>query len=79
MPSAGVEAVIVRLVVPVVEVACRPSRSVLVIADDWVRYRAQYAKGAVVPVGELRIGAFFVDVAQVEKEVGRPRVDQAHD
>ena len=78
VPAAGVVAVVVGHVVPVLEVAGRGAVLVLVVANGWVRHVTEEAVvdvGLAVPVVELGIGALVVDVAQVEEDVGVPTVD----
>ena len=82
VPAAGVVAVVVRDVVPVGEVAGGGAVLVLVVADGRVGDVAEEAVegvGLAVPVIELGEAAFFVDVAQVEDEVGVPAVDHLGD
>ena len=82
VPAAGVVAVVVGHVVPVLEVAGRDAVLVLVVADDRVGHVAEEAVvdvGLAVPVVELGIGALVVDVAQVEEDVGIPAVDHLCD
>ncbi len=80
MPSAGIEAIVVGDVVPVVEISrAADAISVLMVPDGGIGDGTQARKiGRAVPIPVIELGhaAAFIDISQVQKQVRLERVNQ---
>ncbi len=82
MPSSGVEAVVMRHIVPIIEITRGHTVLVFVVANGWIGDVAELPKilrRSPVPVVKLGRGALIVDIAQVQEHVRIPRCDHIGD